>query len=749
MSTIDPITALDGAEPPSRARPDTFADEGDEYLGRFPLLTTQINTTAGQIEAVGEEATNSASSAAAAATQAQGYAAQAILAPGTSATSTDSLTPGSGMITFNVQTGKQFVAGQFATATDPTNRSRKFYGSIDSYVSGTGVLVLNCSKFYGVGVGTSWIIGLSGAPGVDAGATTASINPTLNTNVVLSAASAGVQSFTPQKAGLSVTLPNATTLQVDVHRFLLQNRSPVFDMLVFGFNGDLKGFLAPESSAIVAVVDTSSAAGIFDLQSLQPIGTEALSDAITIGAAIGGSAGVFVQALVIDANRTLILFHGRGLYAIVYDSSTQTYGTPATVRTAISTNGAVGNVLALALPTAGNFLITSINEGSTALQAVVLTISGSVVTVNTAAAGTLAATATRLFSLIAVGTSYVLGYMAGATVARIRAMTVSGTTVTIGAAEQSNTTVSDLAAMLAITATTFLVLTASAAALTAKGFSVATTVITAGTAASVTATNTTNLSVRTNMTGTGIYLTEIWVSYQNSGAYIARVNLSSTTAVWSTPVAISTITNVAAGGIASTVLNNGIISAVTGTDGGGNFVTEFSYVNYSAALVGSILKKVHSALASVVSLATSGANWAGGSECVFVVRSSAEESHYRFTAPTVGSWSLLHETRRGNLAGFAEPFAGQDVRMLQEEIPRTTMLGSGITDTQGRAYAFGDGSKPSTISNLRALSSTMRPVPTIAPMSNSGKVDYKNDEAWVAYSRAPSTTIQLQKVRVV
>lgn len=147
-------------------------------IGNVNTVATNIasvNTAATNIVAIQNAATNAsnaAASAAAAATsasQAAASATSAVNAPGTSGTSTSSLTVGLGNQTFTTQTGKAWVVGQpviIARTSAPS--TTWMYGVISSYNSSTGAMTVAVSLVAGSGTFTDWTIGLSGPlTGVD------------------------------------------------------------------------------------------------------------------------------------------------------------------------------------------------------------------------------------------------------------------------------------------------------------------------------------------------------------------------------------------------------------------------------------------------------------------------------------------------------------------------------------------------------------------------------------------------------
>lgn len=153
--------------------------------------------------------------------------------------------------------------------------------------------------------------------------------------------------------------------------------------------------------------------------------TSALIALPTVGAPPG-----LRSRVTIDANRELLFIGntGNGMYAVCYDNSTKTFGTAVLVRaTAIETTHAS------ILIATDKVLLASCTGSSTAFEAVVLTLSGTTVTVNTAVTSTLASACSAMsLDCCAAGSSYVFGMLMTTNYAV--AITVSGTTPTIGTA---------------------------------------------------------------------------------------------------------------------------------------------------------------------------------------------------------------------------------------------------------------------------------------------------------------------------
>ncbi len=118
-----------------------------------------INTNASNIGVIQSASTN-ATSAQTSATAAAASATSALNAPGTSGTSTSSMTVGIATQSFTTQTGKAWVVGQFVVLSSSTP-ANWMYGYISAYNSSTGAMSVVVSTISGSGTFTAWTIGLS------------------------------------------------------------------------------------------------------------------------------------------------------------------------------------------------------------------------------------------------------------------------------------------------------------------------------------------------------------------------------------------------------------------------------------------------------------------------------------------------------------------------------------------------------------------------------------------------------------
>lgn len=182
---ITPFSAV-----PSRQQaPANFATTADAFLSEFPRFVTEANTLIAETNGI-KDATetirvateairdttqgymnNAASSAAAAsasedvalgaANSATASAASAVNAPGTSATSTTSMTISMDAKTLTIQTGKQFVPGQFLVVASTVSPINYMLGQITAYNTATGQLDLSIYQSGGSGTYDSWNVAMS------------------------------------------------------------------------------------------------------------------------------------------------------------------------------------------------------------------------------------------------------------------------------------------------------------------------------------------------------------------------------------------------------------------------------------------------------------------------------------------------------------------------------------------------------------------------------------------------------------
>lgn len=362
--------------------------------------------------------------------------------------------------------------------------------------------------------GTTWV---STVPptGVGLGGTTAT------GNVTLTSSSAAALTITPANPGLYVTLPNATTCIKADNLFSIYNAGE-YDYGVKNSAGTKLGWVRARTGAMIGLSDNSTAAGIWVYYGLQKTAVTASYRTASATA----STSLYLDKVVIDSSRTCFLYgSSSNCYAIVYDESTYTWGSPTLVRA----SGAFTAVLS-----ATNQILV-VSATTTAMEAVTLTISGTSVTVEngTKATATLAGSIADMGMLIAVGSSFVVSYGRSSNVSGIRAITISGTTPTIGA-ESALSAADDVAGRLYASGSIVRTVSNTGALLYAKPYTVSGTTLTAGTEATTATTSVT--APRTFLNGNG----NIVAIYTNTTVTAAIIKLTGTTEAISAVSVIST-----------------------------------------------------------------------------------------------------------------------------------------------------------------------------------------------------------------
>ena len=355
-----------------------------------------------------------------------------------------------------------------AVLPSQTSNSGKFLTTNGTNASWSAVLpsqTSNSGKFLTTnGTNASWSYSNVGTVTTATTATTLTSTPTL-------------LKITPASYGVAVTLPDATTCSLGGPLHIIDNKG-AYPVRVLNSSGTLLGFIFAGVVSHISLIDNSSAAGVWTVENSELVGPSAqlLTNSFTS-----------IQSVVDIGSNKEVLVGGTGAngYAVVYDRSTNTFGSVTLVRAAGFNNG--GAVAYLS--GANQVLVVSCVPASAAFEAVTLSISGTTITVNTAATATLSANINTFADgcgLIAVGSSFVTSYTVATPAAQLRALSISGTTVTIGSATVlAGGTASSTNGLIAASGS--VVLAASyrtgTTAVTVEPFTVSGTTLTLGTAA--------------------------------------------------------------------------------------------------------------------------------------------------------------------------------------------------------------------------------------------------------------------------
>lgn len=343
-------------------------------------------------------------------------------------------------------------------------------------------------------------------------------------NTALTVTSDGAISVAPATPGLYVTLPVATTCREGGMLYSIYNAGD-YDYGVKDSAGTQLGWVRPRTGAMIGLADNTTAAGVWAYYGLEKLGITASYSNPTITANGGGA----ISAIELDSTRTCFLFGGTTCYAIIYDASTQTWGTATSVRTSIASAKFTG------VKSATDQVLVCTCDATTGFEAVTMTIAGTAITVNTGTKGTatLAGDIAEIGNVIAVSTSWVVAYGRATTVSAIRAITISGTTPTIGSESAQGVTAATAPNIYA-SGSIVRTVNCDASSVYCKPFTVSGSSLSAGTAASTTATNN---GIRSFVDGNG----NLVCAYNNSNLSAVIFKLTTTTEAASAVVLVSGI----------------------------------------------------------------------------------------------------------------------------------------------------------------------------------------------------------------
>lgn len=137
-----------------------YRDQAQSYSTSASTSAGTATTQAGLASGYATTANTKAGEASASATSAAQSASVSVNAPGTSATSTTSLTVGTGSKSLTLgQTGKAFLVGQWVYIADSSSpATRWMHGTLTAFNTGTGAMTINVVRSYGTGTVASWLV---------------------------------------------------------------------------------------------------------------------------------------------------------------------------------------------------------------------------------------------------------------------------------------------------------------------------------------------------------------------------------------------------------------------------------------------------------------------------------------------------------------------------------------------------------------------------------------------------------------
>jgi hypothetical protein len=282
--------------------------------------------------------------------------------------------------------------------------------------------------------GTAWTSAT--APSPAGGATTQSGSFTLTSS------STAVQYVTPTTTGQICTLPDATTIAtIGENIFKIYNNSQYY-FKINDSTGSTVSYVAPFTNVACNLISKATAAGTWTFDGGLFVGVEAIRFFNFPDAAAGS--GFYLQICTLTSTKELIIISTSAkVYGIVYDSSTQTYGTTATIRTTAPAAGLnYPNVRGFPISDTSAIVVSC--SATTAFEATAISISGTTITVGTPATATLSANFAgfRANMFVSDTSSYIVCYSKASGGTSFRAITVSGLVPTIGSEVTDTATVS-------------------------------------------------------------------------------------------------------------------------------------------------------------------------------------------------------------------------------------------------------------------------------------------------------------------
>ncbi len=252
------------------------------------------------------------------------------------------------------------------------------------------------------------------------------VGSVLTSNATLTAVSETTQRTAPTGYGMSLTMPDATTVYKEACKYIIDNTQGGFPVILRNNSGTLLGFVPAGKVAISICTDNSTADGVWRFIGADRAGCSAELQTVYLDN--------IYYSVDIGSGREFILGADSATnysYCVVYNRLTNTFSNVVQVRAA-----AVGSAQHAILAAADKVLVVSCTSGSTALEGVIVDTSGANPVPGTAATATLSANlsgfAERGSAIVATSAGWVISYRVATPACELRAITVSGSTVTIG-----------------------------------------------------------------------------------------------------------------------------------------------------------------------------------------------------------------------------------------------------------------------------------------------------------------------------
>jgi hypothetical protein len=244
--------------------------------------------------------------------------------------------------------------------------------------------------------------------------------------------------ITPTNYGTTVTLPDATTMSVGTGKFTIQNLSE-YHVRIVDSSKTLLGFVDAFKTVNIDLASASTSAGTWTLNNAVRLGISAAFNETT--GLITQFAGNDARVIELDTDRQLYIFGTSSsiLYGQVYDQTTNTFGSVTLIRNVgVLANAGVEKI------DANSAIVVTMQSGTSTAQAVVLSISGTTITVNTATSFTAPNTFNTFYFFRAIPSGgFIYGYYSSAALSfYLLPISVTGTTPSFGTAVTAFSSVS-------------------------------------------------------------------------------------------------------------------------------------------------------------------------------------------------------------------------------------------------------------------------------------------------------------------
>jgi hypothetical protein len=695
------ISTLPTPSPNRSQTQEVFSPAMDATLGALPTLVSEINTTVGDINTAASTvatqtgiATSQANAAAASAATASSFASAASLAANA------------------VLWVSGATVAQYAVVISPANYQN--YRRKTATGSGTTDPSLDSTNYerisaVSLGIGSSSVTG----------------------STTLTNASNGVQVLDSTTFGDFVQLPDARTMLSGEGVFTFRNISG-YDRFIKDASGSFLAVLKAGETCTVSLGDNTTLAGTWLFVGVVSIGVDvqAMVTGMSASPWSVNSQVSYLNTVSLDSTRTLFLVSGDTcLQSFVYDSSTKTFGSPQLVRTAN-----IGSLVKAVLVTTNKVLVVTGETSVAAINANVLTITGTSVSVGATNTTSLANAIGQLSTPILVGSSVVVGYTRPTSnVNALRAYTISGTTNSTGSETVLTGSETSLPPSLLYFTTSVMAVISFISAGSAPAlqvFTASSTTLTLGGNASLPLTGSPGAYLVRPLS-TGRYA---FVSYNSSTVYGSIISLSGTT-----PTS-STVTLMSGGALpAVTTVSNQLVAVSSTT-----YTTTLNVLtdNTGTGVAGTSVSVMHEASAISV-----GAIGYINSKILFDVVIGGAANYGKILNITLSGNNI------SNVYQLPYNIAAGTSSTYTNDKPITEEYGRGYLKSATKAVGcFGLRSSSDTFVKL-AHGEIMKPVnsPGVAFNGNTNFTAYgpSASEGWIVNCVGTSTTAFVQKVRLV